>query len=127
MRFMSGLRQADSGGVTAEFAVLLPAVMVLAVFLLALTQTVRISLVCQDLANAVAREVVLNQGEGDPGRVLNRMGSDHADLTIKRSGGQSYITVSCPVVSTPLGLLPLQVQGRAVAILEDQEDEDDGT
>lgn len=119
MRFMSGLRHADSGGVTAEFAVLLPAVMVLALFLLALTQTVRISLVCQDLANAVAREVVVNQGEGDAGRVLNRMGSDHADLTIKRWGVQSYITVTCPVVSTPLGVLPPHVQGRAVAIVED--------
>lgn len=109
----------DSGMVTAEFAVVLPAVMALAILLLALTQTVRIGMICQDTANAAAREVVIHQGKGDPTGLVSRMAGGSSELALERSGRQVQVTLSCPVVSTPLGALPPHIQGRAVAILEE--------
>lgn len=109
----------DSGTVTAEFAIVLPAVMALAILLLALTQTVRTGMICQEAANAAAREVVVHQGGGDPDAITARMAGGSSVLSRERSGHQVRVTLSCPLVSTPLGVLPPRIQGRAVAILEE--------
>ena len=109
----------DSGTVTAEFAVVLPAVMALARLLLARTQTIRIGMICQDAANAAARELVIHQGKDDPAGLVSRMAGGSSELALERSGRQVQVTLSCPVVSTPLGILPPHIQGRAVAILEE--------
>lgn len=109
----------DSGTVTAEFAVVLPAVMALAILLLALTQTIRIGMICQDAANAAARELVIHQGKDDPAGLVSRMAGGSSELALERSARQVQVTLSCPVVSTPLGILPPHIQGRAVAILEE--------
>ena len=109
----------DSGTVTAEFAIVLPAVMALAILLLALTQTVRTSMTCQEAANVAAREVVVHQGGGDPGTIAARVAGGSSVLSLDRSGRQVRVSLSCPLVSTPLGVLPPRIQGRAVAILEE--------
>lgn len=109
----------DLGTVTAEFAIVLPAVMALAILLLALTQTVRTGMICQEAANAAAREVVVHQGEGDPATIAARVAGGSSALSLERSGRQVRVALSCPLVSTPLGVLPPRIQGRAVAILEE--------
>ena len=111
--------RSDSGTVTAEFAIVLPAVMVLALLLLTLTQTIRTGMVCQDAANAAARDLIVTRSKGDPQGLVHRMAGPHAQVKLSPSAGQTAVRVSCPVVSGPMGVLPAQVHGDAVAILEE--------
>lgn len=55
---MATISHADRGAATAEFAVVLPAVAMVAMVLLCLTRTVTVSMRCQDAASAVVRELV---------------------------------------------------------------------
>ena len=57
---------ADEGAVTAEFAVVLPAVILVAVVLIALARTVTVSMSCQDAAAVAVREIVVAGDESDP-------------------------------------------------------------
>ena len=59
---MATMSHADSGAATAEFAVVLPAVAMVAMVLLCLTRTVTVSMRCQDAASAVVRELVTREG-----------------------------------------------------------------
>ena len=59
---MTTMSHADSGAATAEFAVVLPAVAMVAMVLLCLTRTVTVSMRCQDAASAVVRELVTREG-----------------------------------------------------------------
>ncbi|AKV56150.1 hypothetical protein AB656_05185 [Bifidobacterium actinocoloniiforme DSM 22766] len=118
-RVRAWLSRGDSGSVTAEFAVVLPAVVAVAALLLGLTQTVCVSLSCQDAARSAAREVVIHRGEGDPSGVASRVAGGSAATSLERSDQQVKVSVSCPVLSTPLGVLPGRVNGSAVAMLDE--------
>ncbi|TSJ85734.1 hypothetical protein FPK29_05100 [Bifidobacterium polysaccharolyticum] len=93
--------------------------MVLALILLTLTQTIRIGMVCQDAANAVARDLIVTRGKSDSQELVHRMAGPHAQVRLSPSAGQTAVRVSCPVVAGPMGVLPAQVHGTAVAILEE--------
>ena len=100
--------RSDDGTVTAEFAIVLPAVMVLALLLLTLTQTIRTGMVCQDAANAAARDLIVTRSKGDPQGLVHRMAGPHAQVKLSPSAGQTTVRVSCPVVSGPMGVLPAE-------------------
>ncbi|WP_236632702.1 TadE family type IV pilus minor pilin [Bifidobacterium xylocopae] len=104
---------------TAEFAVILPAVVAVAALLLGLTQAVCVSMSCQDAARNAAREVVVHRGEGDPAGVAQQVAGTGAATSLERSGQQVRVSVTCPVISTPLGVLPGRVSGSAVAMLNE--------
>ncbi|BDR53777.1 hypothetical protein KIM372_16840 [Bombiscardovia nodaiensis] len=111
--------KSDCGSVTAEFAVILPAVVAVAALLLVLTQTVTVSLNCQDAARYAAREVVVNQGGGDPAAVAKKVAGPKAEVTLQRANQSVSVVVSCPVVAGPFGVLPPHVSGSAVGMLNE--------
>lgn len=106
----------ERGSATAEFAVVLPAVMVLAVLLLSLTRVSMVSMACQDAANQVAR-VMVSQSDADSARrVAASVVGEEASVTIGESSGMTEVVVSCPVMPGPLGVLPTHVEGRAYGL-----------
>ncbi|RBP97244.1 pilus assembly protein TadE [Bifidobacterium aemilianum] len=111
-----GLQALDPGVVTAEFAVVLPAVMLMAMLLLGLARTVTVSMGCQEAAGAAARQLVVTQGRDDVGaRVRDVAGSGSTASTSRTSSG-TEIRVSCPVIPDPWGVLPTRVEAKAVAL-----------
>ena len=82
---MATMSHADRGAATAEFAVVLPAVAMVAMVLLCLTRTVTVSMRCQDAASAVVRELVTREGGlVGSGDVRQRRGEWHRGR--RRSG-----------------------------------------
>lgn len=116
---IAGGRGADScgdrGTVTAEFAILLPIVMALAMLVLGLTRTVIVGLNCQEAARTVAREIVVAGDSARAASLVHAMAGGSA--TVSLAGDADAITVStqCPIVPDSLGVLPLRMTGRAVA------------
>ena len=82
---MATMSHADSGAATAEFAVVLPAVAMVAMVLLCLTRTV--------VASGIA-------GEG-------------AVVSVADDGHSIRVTAQCPVLPDPFGVLPVKVTGSA--------------
>ena len=124
---------ADTGTVTAEFATILPAVVALALLLLALTRTVMVSIGCQDAASAVARTAVTAGGSSgssgsscssgsdgglaDPASAARAVVGDGITVHVSRSGDRVTVTTLCPVIPDPMGVLPARVEGRAVGVI----------
>lgn len=104
----------ERGSATAEFAVVLPVVMVLAVLVLAMARTAMVAMTCQDAANQAAR--VAAAGNGDAGVVVTRLAGGNASLSMTQGDGMVEAVVTCPVLPGPLGVLPAHVQGRAYGI-----------
>ncbi|WP_239457442.1 TadE family type IV pilus minor pilin [Bifidobacterium pullorum] len=94
----------------------LPVVVVMAALLLSLTRVVVVSMDCQDAAAAAAREAVLAGGEGDPVAVAKEAAGGSATVEISRADGAVTVTVGCPVLPGPLGVLPTRVTGTAVGV-----------
>ena len=105
----------DRGSVTAEFAIILPVVMVLALALLSLTRAVIVALDCQDAARAAAREIVVAADAADPVAVARTV---VGNVSVELSDREDRVEVRtrCPVAPGPLDLLPIAVNGYAVGI-----------
>ncbi|PLS28722.1 TadE family type IV pilus minor pilin [Bifidobacterium parmae] len=110
-------KAADPGAVTAEFATVLPAVVVLALLLLALSRTVMVSIGCQDAASAAARAAVTAGDAADPAAAAHAVGGGDVAVQVNRDGDHVTVTTRCPVVPDPLGVLPTRVEGRAVGVI----------
>lgn len=121
---------ADTGTVTAEFATVLPAVVALALLLLALTRTVMVSIGCQDAASAAARTAVTAGGSSgssdssgsdvgfaDPSSAARAVVGDGITVHVSRSGDRVTVTTLCPVIPDSMGVLPTRVEGRAVGVI----------
>lgn len=104
----------DRGSVTAEFAVVLPAVMVMAMLLLALTRTIAVSLDCQEAARTVARQLVTGGGTDRDWQDLVQAAADGSTLTIDDLGDRYEVRTRCPVLPGPLDVLPAAVEGFAI-------------
>ncbi|KAB7789948.1 TadE family protein [Bifidobacterium leontopitheci] len=113
---MTWLSRHDEGAATAEFAMVLPAVAMVAVVLLGMTRTVVVSMDCQDAASAVAREQLVSGG-GDPQATARAVAGSGAAASVSRSGDGIRVTVQCPVLPDPFGVLPTKVTGSATAVL----------
>lgn len=107
---------ADCGSVTAEFAVVLPAVVAVALLLVGLTRTVAVSMRCQDAAAAVVRELVVTGGQTDAAAVARDVAGADASVAVRRAQDRVTVNVTCPVLPGPLGVLPAQVSGEAVGV-----------
>lgn len=118
------------GTVTAEFAVILPAVVAMAALICVLGRAVILRVDCQDAAHTIARQAIsdLTGGGEVPDafrdwalQTAHTLAGDaaHVDLTAG-SGTETTlsVTVSAPLVADPWGILPRLVSGRAVALLE---------
>lgn len=107
----------DPGAVTAEFATVLPAVVVLALLLLALARTVMVSIGCQDAASAAARAAVTAGEDADPSTAAHAVGGGGITVNVSRAGERVTVTTHCPVIPDPMGVLPTRVEGRAVGVV----------
>lgn len=107
----------ERGSVTAEFATVLPAVMVVALLLLSLARLVGVSIGCQDAASAAARAAVAAGGGADASAAARNAVGDGIALNVSTAGQRVNVVARCPVLPDPRGVLPTVVEGRAVGIL----------
>ncbi|MBB2955313.1 hypothetical protein FHX77_000716 [Bifidobacterium commune] len=108
----------DEGAVTAEFAVVLPAVMVMAVLLMMLARTVTVEMSCQDAASAAARVAVVSGDDDEARSAAENAAGEKVDVSIKRRFKQVNVVVSCRVVPDPLHVLPMAVIGKATGVVQ---------
>lgn len=114
----AALRYADRGAATAEFAVVLPAVVAVAVLLLCLSRAVIVSMDCQDAAAAAARELVIaGKGTVDSAAMARAVAGDGATASVTYDGELVTVVTQCPVVPDPLGVLPTRVTGTASGVV----------
>lgn len=114
----SARRRSDAGAVTAEFAVVLPAVVVVAAVLIALSRTVVVSMGCQDAASAAVREIVVSGDEADPAGAVRSVAGSDASVTTVSGDATVTVSVSCPVIPDPLGILPVSVTAEATGVVQ---------
>ena len=105
----------ERGSVTAEFATVLPAVMVVALLLLSLARLVGVSIGCQDAASA--RAAVAAGGGADASAAARNAVGDGIALNVSTAGQRVNVVARCLVLPDPRGVLPTVVEGRAVGIL----------
>lgn len=108
---------ADSGAATAEFASVLPAVVAVFALLLGSSQAVVVSMRCQDAAATVARELIVAGDDANPQATARAVAGDGVITQTRIDGGQVTVTVQCPVVPDPFGMLPTRVRGTATGVL----------
>lgn len=114
----AALRHADRGAATAEFAVVLPAVVAVAVLLLCLSRAVIVSMDCQDAAAAAARELVISGEEAvDAAAMARAVAGDGVTASVTYGGDRVTVVTQCPVVPDPLGVLPTRVTGTASGVV----------
>ena len=109
---------ADEGAVTAEFAVVLPAVILVTVVLIALARTVTVSMSCQDAAAVAVREIVVAGDESDPVGAAQAVAGADSSVSVTYGSEAVSVTVSCPVIPDPLGVLPTVVTAEATGVAQ---------
>lgn len=121
-------RRPQAGAVTAEFAVILPAVAALAILVCALGRAIVLRIECQDAAHVIAQRIVA-QMQADPATVgevqpavtqwaeetTHRLVNDGASVSLTVSDDGVDVRVSARVVPDPLRVLPATVAGYAFA------------
>lgn len=109
----------DAGAVTAEFAVVLPAVILVATVLMGLARTVVVAMACQDAAAVAVREIVVAGDGADPiGAAMAVAGSEISVDVGAENDEIVTVTVSCPVIPDPMGVLPTRVSAVAAGIVQ---------
>lgn len=111
-------RGSDEGAVTAEFAVVLPAVMAMAVLLMMLARAVTVEMNCQDAASAAARVAVVSNSDSEARLAARDAAGGDASVSISRGFKQVNVTVSCRVVPDPMHVLPMAVVGKATGVMQ---------
>ena len=101
---------ADEGAATAEFAVVLPCVAAVAILVLCLGRASVVSMNCQDAAAAGARAFAVDDTGGES---KARTAGMAATVRFERGADFVTVTVQCPVVPDPTGVLPTRVTGKA--------------
>lgn len=106
----------ESGAVTAETAVVLPALVVVFAVLATGAQAVQRQLACADAARVAARLAARGESVDDVRRAAQSVAPDRAGVSVVRSDGLVRVTVTARVPLLGLGALPtVDVAGRAVA------------
>lgn len=131
-------KRGQRGAVTAEFAVILPAVVALAILLCCLGRAVVVRVECQDAARTIARraaqqmqvdatslEDVADGLEPWADSVAAQLAGSGADATLSAAvsgteptgtaGNGIEVRVRAPVIPDPLHVLPAVVEGCAFA------------
>ena len=116
-RLQDWFSQSDTGAVTAEFASVLPAVLIMAVLLAALGRGVMVSVNCQDAASAAARTAISTGDDDAVKAAAQSVAGQDAEVDIDVDGGTVTVVTRCPVIPDPMGVLPSLVKGEAVGVL----------
>lgn len=109
-------RRYDEGSATAEFAVVLPCVAVVAMLVLCLGRASVVSMNCQDAAAAGARAmtVIGTDGEARARNAALAAAVEGSSVSFMVGPDSVAVTVQCPIVPDPVGVLPARVVGKAV-------------
>lgn len=115
-RMSDDLHGSDAGAVTAEFAMVLPAVIIMVALLLSVTRAVSVSMTCQDAAASAARQLILTKSEADVQRIAQSVAGPGASVSVARVGGNVTVVAQCPILPDSLRILPAKVTGKATGI-----------
>lgn len=114
------LQRDDDGAATAEFAVVLPVIVVLAALLLYLGRASVVSVGCQDAAANAARALMV-QGSGSGSQaVAQTAAGDGVRIQVRTAGNGFEVIAHCAVVADPWGVVPRTVTGRAHGIWQEE-------
>ena len=108
-------KHSDPGAVTAEFAVVLPAVVDIALVLLGLGRGVIVNVECADAARQITTSVDADGGI-EKARSAAAAVSTGSTAKFSQTEESVTVTVTCPLLSGPLGILPATVSATAVAL-----------
>ncbi len=106
----------DEGSATAEFAVVLPCVAAVAILVLCLGRASVVSMNCQDAAAAGARAMTVlgTDGEARASEAALAAAVEGSSVSFTVGSDSVAVTVQCPVVPDPAGVLPTKVVGKTV-------------
>ncbi len=114
------LQRDDEGAAAAEFAVVLPVIVVLAALLLYLGRASVVSVGCQDAAANAARALMV-QGSGSGSQaVAQTAAGDGVRIQVRTAGNGFEVIAHCAVVADPWGVVPRTVTGRAHGIWQEE-------
>ncbi len=114
----SGRRRGETGSVTAELALGLPAVVLALVVVLVVASAAVAQLRCADAARAAARAAALGESDAVVVQVVGELAGDDAAVVVTRSDGWVHVTVSLAVGSGALGLGSLTASSTASVPVE---------
>ena len=109
----------ERGAVTAEFAVVLPAVVVVVAMILVLARFTTVAMACQDAAAVVVRELAIGQDSATgatPASIVQRVAGEDTEVDVSYETDAVVVETRCLVVPDPLGVLPRQAVGRATGV-----------
>lgn len=105
---------------TAEFAVVLPVIVMLAALMLYLGRASVVSVGCQDAAANAARALMV-QGSGSGSQAMAQAAAgDGARIEVRPAGIGFEVIAHCAVVADPWGIVPRMVTGRAHGIWQER-------
>lgn len=107
----------DSGAVTAEFAIILPTVAILAIVLIFVGKSVVNTMNCNDAAGQVAYYIASTHDSKEAQNIVHKVYGKNSSVKVEYVGNMANIVVSCPVVPDPLKVLPMQVEARISQVL----------
>ncbi|WP_257639440.1 TadE/TadG family type IV pilus assembly protein [Alloscardovia macacae] len=118
---MRVLSRHDCGTVTAEFAIIFPTVIAVAVLILGLTRVILVQLNCQDAARQAAYAVRLVQLEGsneersvqEAVSVGKKVAGEAAHIEVQWQPQSFTVYAACPVLSARGFTLPVTVHAQA--------------
>ena len=110
------LQQHDRGAVTAEFAIVLPTVIVIVSVLCSLVRFVDVSIRCHDAASAVARSLVIEGKNADIDAVAMNIVGTHTTAAYSLQEGIYRVTISCPILPDAMNILPMSVTSKATSV-----------
>ena len=107
----------DPGAVTAEFAIILPTVAILAIVLIFVGKSVVNTMNCNDAAGQVAYYIASTHDSKEAQNIVHKVSGKNSSVKVEYVGNMANIVVSCPVVPDPLKVLPMQVEARISQVL----------
>ncbi|RIY22266.1 hypothetical protein CJI53_00700 [Bifidobacteriaceae bacterium VN002] len=107
----------DSGAVTAEFAIIIPTVAILAIVLIFVGKSVVNTMNCNDAAGQVAYYIASTHDSKEAQNIVHKVSGKNSSVKVEYVGNMANIVVSCPVVPDPLKVLPMQVEARISQVL----------
>lgn len=111
-----GIGICDKGTVTAEFAIILPVVVMVVALLLYAARVSTVAITCQDAAATVARALVIDDHAADAAALVHAVAGNSASVVVNESATTFTVATSCPVIADPWHLLPATVSGNAAGV-----------
>ncbi|MDO4913162.1 MAG: TadE family type IV pilus minor pilin [Bifidobacteriaceae bacterium] len=107
--------QCDKGVVTAEFALALPAVILVSVLCIGGFRYVSASTQCYDIASIAGRSMAISDDFVAVNNSIREQYGSRIQMQVQSSANSHKITVSCPVVSEALHtIVPTRVESTVV-------------